>query len=107
MHLEVRLEIARGNSTAAKITFSNAVMVRVVMHSLKDGVAAPAGNNVRNALRITQKCAALESAAVIIAARALVGAISLALGVGPAADKVLDLDAVLKVVSSSRRNWLR
>merc|ERR1712151_147055 len=71
-----------------RITFSNVAMVRAVMRSLKDGVAAPPVSNGRNSLKISQRCAGIESVVAITAAAAQVDVISLGTVVGHA---VVDL----------------
>jgi hypothetical protein len=86
IHLaQAHLGIALGSSTVARITFSNVAMVRAVMRSLKDGVAALPVSNGRNAPRISQRCAGIESVVAITAAAAQVGVISLGTVVGHAA----------------------
>lgn len=86
MHLaQAHLGIALGSSTVARIMFSNVVMVRAAMRSLKDGVAAHPVSSGRNAPRISQRCVGIESVVATTAAAALVGVISLGTVVGHAA----------------------
>jgi len=83
--VQAHLEIAHGNSTVARIMFSNVVMVRVVMPSPKDGVAAADGKGGRSARIISQRCATIKGVVATTAAAALVGVISLGTVVGHAA----------------------
>lgn len=107
VHLvQAHLEIAHGKSTAAKIMFSNVVMVHAVMPSPKDGIAAPDGKIGRSAPKISQRCATIKSAVAIIVAAPLVAAISLDMVAGRAAAKELDcLCSFLRLVAVSSTAW--
>jgi len=103
---QAHLEIAHGNSTAAKITSSNVVMVLVAMPSLKDGIVAADGKIGRSAPRISQRCATIKSAVEIIVAVQLVGAISLDMVAGRAAVKKLGFNfSLLRIVAANSTAW--
>jgi len=104
--VQAHLEVAHGNSTVAKITSSNVVMVRVAMPSLKDGIVVADGKIGRSAPRISQRCATIKSAVEIIVAVQLVGAISLDMVGGRAADNKLGFDfRFLRIVAANSTAW--
>merc|ERR1712187_748028 len=107
VHLvQAHLAIAHGKSTAAKIMFSNVVMVHAVMPSPKDGIAARDDKNGRSAPRISQRCVTIKSAVAIIVAATLVAAISLDMVAGRAAGKLLGFhSSFLGHVAMSSTAW--
>jgi len=100
--VQAHLEIAHGNSTVARIMFSNVVMVRVVMPSPKDGIAAADGKGGRSARIISQRCATIKGVVATTAAAQLADAISLDMVAGRAAVKEIGLVfSPLRLVAAS------